>query len=138
VIAYIDSSVVLRVVLAQPHQLAQRAAITRSVASALVQVECLRTIDRLRLTGRLTDEQVVSRREALYSALDGMEIVEVSSRVVARASEPFHTPLGTLDALHLATALLWREQMALELAFITHDAQLARAARSFGFDIIGL
>jgi predicted nucleic acid-binding protein len=126
------------VLLAQPRSLGERSRIERSIASALVQVECLRTIDRLRLSGRLTEEQTAARRGALYSSLQGIEIVEVTPPVVSRASEPFHTPLGTLDALHLATALLWRDQTALELVFATHDAALGRAARSFGFEVIGL
>lgn len=137
-IAYLDSSVILRVVLGQPGQLAQRGRIVRSVASALVQIECLRTIDRLRLGGALSDEEVAARREMLYAAIEGMDLVQVSSAVISRASEPFHTPLGTLDALHLATALLWREENALELTLATHDSQLARAARSFGFAVLGI
>ncbi len=44
-IAYFDSSVLLRVVLGQKNQLDQWQAIETGVASALVEVECLRTID---------------------------------------------------------------------------------------------
>jgi hypothetical protein len=57
--------------------------------------------------------------------------------VLARASEPFPTPLGTLDALHLATALVWRERMHQPVAMATHDRDLALAARSFGFEVLG-
>jgi len=45
-------------------------------------------------------------------------------------------PIGTLDAIHLATALLWRERAGtLEMA--THDAALGAAARAFGFHVRG-
>jgi predicted nucleic acid-binding protein len=53
---------------------------------------------------------------------------------------PMATALGTLDAIHLATALLYREQQSPDerpIAFATHDAQLARAAKSLQFDVIG-
>jgi predicted nucleic acid-binding protein len=49
VIAYVDSSVVLRLVLGQPAALREWRTVDRGVASALVEVECLRTLDRLRL-----------------------------------------------------------------------------------------
>jgi hypothetical protein len=45
--------------------------------------------------------------------------------------------LGTLDALHLATALVWRERIRQTLVMATHDSSLALAARSFGLDVLG-
>ncbi len=53
----------------------------------------------------------------------------------ARAAEPLPTTLGTLDALHLASALLVRAS-DLELAFATHDLELAIAAGAMGFEIL--
>jgi hypothetical protein len=46
-------------------------------------------------------------------------------------------PLGTLDAVHLATALIWRDRVAPPSAIATHDSDLAWAARAFGFDVLG-
>ena len=48
-IAYVDASVSLRVVLRQPNALPEWTQIDRGVASALVTTESLRTLDRLRL-----------------------------------------------------------------------------------------
>jgi hypothetical protein len=48
------------------------------------------------------------------------------------------TPVKTLDALHLASALLWRERSGDPLVFATHDPQQARAARALGFDCAGV
>ena len=57
--------------------------------------------------------------------------------MLARAAEPFRSPIGTLDAIHLATALLLRESSEEDFAFATHDAALAPAARSHGFQVLG-
>jgi hypothetical protein len=46
-IAYVDSSVLLRVLLGQPNALPEWAGIDTAVGSSLVEVECLRTLDRL-------------------------------------------------------------------------------------------
>lgn len=48
------------------------------------------------------------------------------------------TPLGTVDALHLATALIWRDRMDASLIVATHDTALGLAARTFGFDVRGI
>jgi hypothetical protein len=48
------------------------------------------------------------------------------------------TVVKTLDALHVATALLLSERRGLDLTFATHDAQQATAARALGFACVGL
>jgi len=138
VIAYLDSSVLLRVVLRQRDALPDWRRVERGVASALVEVECLRTLDRLRLAAGLTDREISRRREAVFRVLDAVEIVELTRPVLSRASQPMPTALGTLDAIHLATALLWRESRGEELVFATHDAALGLAARASGVPVIGL
>jgi predicted nucleic acid-binding protein len=136
--AYLDSSVVLRLLLGQPDALAEWGEVETGVASALVEVECLRALDRLRLIGAISDDGLAERRAAVFGLMAAMEVVEITRTVLARASQPLPTALGTLDALHLASALLWREQSGAELALATHDAAMGRAARASGFPVIGL
>ena len=50
-IAYVDSSVLLRVALAQPNALPEWRRIDRGVSSALLATESLRTLDRNQLAG---------------------------------------------------------------------------------------
>ena len=137
-IAYVDSSVILRVILGQAVVLREWRDIRRGVASALVEVECLRTLDRLRLRLKLAGGDLALRREAVYRLLETMEVVEPSRAVLARASQPLPTELGTLDAIHLATAILWREQAATDLVMATHDVPLGTAARSLGLRVVGI
>jgi hypothetical protein len=63
--------------------------------------------------------------------------LEITAPVLTRAAQPLPTELGTLDAIHLATALLWREQRAAELVMATHGTALATAARAFGLHVVG-
>ena len=69
--------------------------------------------------------------------LEAVDLVLLQRAILSRASEPFPTPLGTLDALHLATALVWRDRTQQELVMMTHDGGLATAARAFGIQVIG-
>lgn len=137
-IAYLDSSVILRVVLGQPGKLAEWRLVLLGVTSGLAEVECLRTMDRLRLLGELTAEAAASGREAIYRIMEALEIVELSGAVMRRASQPMPAPLGTLDALHLATADLWREERRKDPIIATHDKALALAARASGFRVMGV
>jgi predicted nucleic acid-binding protein len=137
VIAYLDSSVLLRLVLGEPARLPEWKQIEEGVCSTLVQVECLRTLDRLHLQGRLAAAEVVGRRESVYRLLDRLAIAEISHGVLERSSAPLPMPLGTLDAMHLATAILWREVRRKDLVMATHDQALGEAARAFGFPVIG-
>jgi predicted nucleic acid-binding protein len=137
-IVYLDSSVLLRVVLGQPKRLKEWGRITRAVASALVEVECLRTLDRLRILESVTDEQIATRREAIYRVLESVEVVEPTRPILARASQPMPAALGTLDAIHLATALLWGERTSENLVLATHDSALGMAGRASGLRVVGL
>jgi uncharacterized protein len=137
-IAYLDSSVLLRLVLGQRNALAEWASVDRGVTSALAEVECLRTLDRLRLAERLADEEIAPRREAVYRLLESVDVVELTRPVLGRASQPLPTAVGTLDAIHLATALLWRERTEAKLVMATHDEALGTAARASGLTVIGL
>ena len=107
------------------------------MASALVTVESLRTLDRLRLRARLADAEVAARRRTILSLLASLEIVDVEAEVLDRAAQPMPTELGTLDAIHLATAILWRDTTRADLVMATHDGALAVAAEAHGFPVVG-
>ncbi len=136
-IAYIDSSVLLRVILGQRDALKEWSRVSQGVTSALAEVECLRTLDRLRLTENYADDVIAERREAVYRLMESMEVVEITYPILSRASQPLPTALGTLDAIHLATALLWKERTGKGLSMATHDAALAVAAKASGLRVVG-
>jgi predicted nucleic acid-binding protein len=135
---YLDSSVILRVVLGQPGALAEWSAVTTSVASGLAEIECFRTLERLQLEGALPSEELALRRGTVYRVLEEIELIEPTTPVLKRASQPLATPLGTLDAIHLATALLWQESRGVPLVMATHDRALGIAARANGLNVIGV
>ncbi|MBI3770824.1 MAG: type II toxin-antitoxin system VapC family toxin [Deltaproteobacteria bacterium] len=136
-ILYVDSSVLLRVVLHERGRLREWARSRRWISSQLVRTECLRTIDRARLRFGLTDDQVAIRRGAILEYLRAFDLIALDSGVLERAADPFPTSIGTLDAVHLASAMLAR---AIEpaLAFATHDRELGLAARAAGFRVFGV
>ena len=135
--AYLDTSVVLRVVLGQPESMdlsRHRPAFT----SILTRVECLRSLDRTRILAGLSSEDLALRREAVFTALAGVEIVDLDDAILERASLPAPVPIRTLDSLHLATSLQWRDLHGGKVVFATHDRGLGTAARAYGLKVVGI
>lgn len=135
---YLDTSTVLRVLLGQADPLAIWGKWDEACASELLGVEARRALDRLRLEGALDDDQVGEFHGALARIERTVDGIRVSRLVLGRAALPMATPVKTLDALHLASALLWRERRSPDLVFATHDPQQARAARALGFKCVGV
>jgi uncharacterized protein len=136
VIAYVDTSVLLRIMLGEPKPLRQWRSVELALCSELIRVEALRTLDRARIALQLGDAELASRRSDMLEALQSFHIVPLGRSVLDRAAEPFPTLLRTLDAIHLATAILARNQYE-DLVLATHDRGLATGARAMGLRVIG-
>ena len=134
---YLDSSVVLRKLQRENGSLSGWGQWEHAFASELLRVEVSRAIDRARLRGALTDREAASLVDQGRAVFDRIEFVVLSSSILNRAAQSFLTPLGTLDALHLATALRLVEAGQNNLTFLTHDAELAVAARSVNLEVQG-
>jgi predicted nucleic acid-binding protein len=137
VIAYLDTSALLRVVLREAGALDDLRTYDGLVSSELIAVESARTIDRLRIQGSLTPDEAAERIRAVNEWLEAIDLVLLRPSVLSRAAEPMPLAIGTLDAIHLATALVWRDRIAPLPEMATHDTALAAAARVFGFEVRG-
>jgi predicted nucleic acid-binding protein len=137
VIAYVDTSALLRIVLREPGAVDDLRTYDGLVSNELIALESARTIDRLRNQGALTMEEATERIGMVNEWLEAVDLVLLRPPVLSRASEPMPLPVGTMDAIHLATALIWRDRLGPLPQMVTHDAALGAAARAFGFDVRG-
>lgn len=133
---YVDSSVLLRVVLGEPGRLRIWSKIDNPVSSEMIRLECLRTIDRARIRLGLRDLDVSRYRAEVLETIEAFDLIELDSSVLERAAEPFPTLIGSLDAIHLASALLAKPEFE-DLALATHDGGLAVAGQAVGFQVHG-
>lgn len=134
---YLDSSIVLRRLRRESAPVANWGEWEHAYASVLLRVEVLRTIDRMRLNGVVGDKQVTELSIGAHAIFDSIDFVPVTAPILTRAEQSFRTALGTLDALHLSTALWLAEAGSVALTFLTHDSELALAARSANFQVEG-
>ena len=135
--AYLDTSVLLRRVLGERGAFRDWGRLEKGYTSEIALVESSRTLDRLRLEGRLSDAEVSERRRLLREMFQAIGLIGLNRAVLNRASEAFPTIVGTLDAIHLASAWLYGEQRKERLVFLTHDLRLATAAQALGFEVLG-
>lgn len=137
-IGYIDASVVLRRILGEPLPLKEPKGLKSLVANEFISVECFRTVDRIRLYLQLSDEEIAFRLKVLHDALTRIRLIRMSSSIIRRACAPLPVILKSLDALHLVSASMLREaQDNKTMMFLTHDANLGRAAEALGFRVLG-
>lgn len=122
---YLDASAVVKLVVREPETEALVATIRadpETVSSALVWAEVVRAARRAGVRAR--------RAEAV---LERIALAPVDEGILRTAALLDPRALRTLDAIHLATALSLREDLA---ALVTYDARLAEAALAAGLGVL--
>jgi hypothetical protein len=133
---YVDSSVVLRHILNDDPALGATASSNVVGSSDLLVIECQRVLQRERMAGRLDDRQYSESVVLLQAILERLTLIEMGPSVKRRAAGPFPIVIGTLDAIHLASAILWQEtEPGLDFRILTQDKQMALCARSLGIPL---
>jgi uncharacterized protein len=124
---YIDTSALAKLVIAEPETAALQAwfasAERHPVSCDLARAELLRAVRRA------APDRAVRVREVL----DSVTLIEVTTAVFESAGLLDPTILRTLDALHLAAALVLGDDLD---GMVTYDERLANAALTNGIAVI--
>ena len=133
---YVESSVVLRHILSGDQALNALSLSDEVGSSDLLIIECQRVLQRERMAAHLDDQQYSLSVGLLNAILERLYLIDMGPAVKRRAAGPFPTVIGTLDAIHLASAILWGEaEPGSEFRILTHDKQLALCAHSLGIRV---
>ena len=89
-------------------------------------VEARRALDRLRLSRSLDDDGLADAHEAIAATERAIGSIRLTSAVLRRASQPMPTVVKTLDAIHLASALLFEERHEVGLACLARTTAAKR------------
>ena len=123
---YLDSSALVKLVITESETPALAAFLRdypRRITSVVAAVEVPRAVARL---GLGTPEELAALERDLY-------FVDLDQSLVAAAATVAPMGLRTLDAIHLATALLLRPDLG---ALVTYDRRLADAAQAAGLEVV--
>ena len=133
-VAYLDSSVVLRHVLKGDNALRHAMQCDSAISSELLEIECRRVLHRCRMQAELDDERFIIALDRLATVLAGIDLLHLGAAVKHRAMESFPTTLKTPAALHLASAVVWSgHNPGNQLLVYSHDNQFNNCAKALGF-----
>ncbi|HVR69945.1 MAG TPA: type II toxin-antitoxin system VapC family toxin [Vicinamibacteria bacterium] len=106
------------------------------LASSLTLIECDRVLIRAVAMKLLPEAMAAERRAVLARTADHWVVFDLDAEVTDRARRPFPAePIRTLDAIHLATAVLARA-MVPDLALLSLDERVRGSAEQMGFRIV--
>jgi predicted nucleic acid-binding protein len=121
---YLDSSAIVKLVVAEPESRALRAHLRRRkplLSSALARTEVVRALLPAGAIAMARGREVLRR----------LDLIRINDRVLDMAGTLEPAQVRSLDAIHLATAQLLGEDLS---QIITYDDRMADAARSLGLN----
>ena len=109
--------------------------ILSSATSLTVSVLCISEIVSAlcsrRREQRLSQQQYLSAKQALFADVEDMNIVNLTNQVIVRAVEILERwPVRSSDSIHVASAAEWSAQL-----FVSADERQCTAARSYGLQV---
>lgn len=104
--------------------------------SALTELEVRRAILRLQHEARLTRTAAAETPADVLQLLQHAAVVPVGQAVLARAGDVFPLPLRSLDAVHVATAVLLHQRREVEqVVMLSRDKRVRDNAAALGMQL---
>jgi predicted nucleic acid-binding protein len=127
-VIYLDSSALLKLVHEEPESAALADWLTEQTGSPLLSSE-LANVEVIRACRRINPDALPEAR----ALLAGLDLIPLAGTVIATAADVGETTLRSLDAIHLASALSVRDDLA---TFIAYDHRLGEAASAAGLQLL--
>lgn len=103
--------------------------------SDLTLIECGRVLIRATSLGRITETEAADRQRQLSASAHNWNVFPIGAEIVERVRRPFpNEPVRSLDAIHLASALVARTIIP-HLELLSLDARLRNSAHGLGFKL---
>lgn len=102
----------------------------------ITRVETASAVARLVFSHSITEEEGERLWNEFCEDWESITRLQVTSQSIERAASLARQyRLRGYDAIHLASAILWQENLNLPVTLATFDRDLWRAARQFGMDV---
>jgi predicted nucleic acid-binding protein len=124
---YLDASALVKLIVAEPESGALRRYLgerPRIISSRIAEVELRRAVAR---------QDEIDAGDRVSSLIATVELLELDGEVARRAGELTPATLRSLDAIHLASALVIAPEVD---AVVAYDTRLAAAARAAGLAVV--
>ena len=105
----------------------------RLLSSAILLTECYSALSRKKEMGEIKEDVFMDLAKRLKNDFGRLEVITLKEEVLQRAEDiALHFNVRALDALHIASALIFHENSGLGLSFLTSDKKQANAAKTVG------
>ena len=136
-IVYLDASALVKRYVTEPGSAAVNAILTRAAAlgtSVITRAEVAAALGKAARMRVVSEADAAAALEAFTGDWVDLTRLRLNEATVARAASlAWDHGLHGYDAVHLATALLWRELLDASVMLATFDRQLSDAASRLGF-----
>lgn len=135
---YAESSAVLAWLFGEPRSEDVRKILAGAevvLASELTLMECARVLVRGTATGLISEALAADRRGVLNQVSEHWAILGLDAEICDRVRRPFPIePIRTLDAIHLASALMARSVVP-GTQLLTLDDRIRSCAKALGLEV---
>lgn len=137
--AYFDTSVLVKRYVSEIGSVRARVLLTghRFLSSAVAPIELMSALCRRAASGELTPADFARIQSKLKKDRLAWELIEVTPGVLNQAEQiVMQTSLKTLDALHVATVLVFQSVSGIRVPFITGDARQRETAEHLELKVL--
>jgi predicted nucleic acid-binding protein len=108
------------------------------LSSAITPVEVLCALWRRKRNGDLSEENFSATLSRVQSDRTRWELIEVGETALSRAEEIVQVtmPVRALDAIHVASLLIFHAASSVQIPFVTGDVRQRDAATNLGLDVV--
>ena len=139
-LAYADSSVLVKHYVGNEEgsELAsQYIESSRIYTSSIARIEVLSALSRKYQFGEMSLDALSSIKNNFLKDCKKTGFVELENEIVEESQGlVFRVSIKTLDAIHLASAVILKRITDIQCPFLTSDKQLASAAEKEGFEVV--
>jgi predicted nucleic acid-binding protein len=138
--AYFDSSALIKRYVREPGSARILSLLRRHdlLSSAITPVEVMSALSRRRRNSDLSEKDFAATVSRVQSERIRWELVEAGEAVLSRAEEIVQgaVPIRALDAIHVASLMVFQAASSIQISFVTGDGRQRDAANYLGLDVI--
>lgn len=134
-LAYLDTSTYIKLYIKESgsEEARQESGKNRILSSAILPVECFSALSRKRQEGTISAKDLERLAGYIRKDLLYIEIIRLTDEVLRKAEDiTLHGNARTMDAVHIAAALIFQEAIGTGITFITSDKKQQTAAEDNG------
>jgi len=132
---YLDTSTYLKLFVLESGSGEARQAVhgKKVLSSAILPLESCSALARRKAAGEMNEREFETVLENVRAGLSSIEIVRMTDDILKRAeSVTLQAGARALDAIHIASALMFKDTTSLNLTFMTSDTKQGDAAGRAG------